>query len=40
MMIVKGQAALGARMQQPDDELLRAQLECLERRLHGTETER
>jgi site-specific DNA recombinase len=39
-ILVKGQAALGARTQQPDDELLRAQLERLERRLHSTETER
>jgi site-specific DNA recombinase len=39
-ILVKGQAALGARTQQPDDELLRAQLERLDRRLQGTETER
>jgi site-specific DNA recombinase len=38
-MLVKGQAALGARTQ-PDDELLKAQRERLERRLQGTETER
>jgi hypothetical protein len=39
-LLVKGQAALGARTQQPDDELLRAQLERLERRLQGTDTEK
>ena len=39
-ILVKGQATLGARTQQPDDELLRAQRERLERRLQGTETER
>jgi site-specific DNA recombinase len=39
-LLVKGQAALGARSQQPDDELLRAQLERLERRLQGTDTEK
>jgi site-specific DNA recombinase len=39
-ILVKGQAALGARTQQPDDELLQAQRERLERRLQGTETER
>src|SRR6266853_6722029 len=39
-ILVKGQAALGARTQQPDDELLTTQLERLERRLQGTETER
>ena len=39
-MLVKGQAALGARTRQPDDELLRAQRERLERRLQSTETER
>jgi len=39
-LLVTGHAALGARTQQPDDELLKAQLERLERRLQGTETER
>jgi site-specific DNA recombinase len=39
-ILVKGQAALGARTQQPDHELLKAQLDRLERRLQGTETER
>jgi site-specific DNA recombinase len=39
-LLVKGQAALGALSQQPDDELLRAQLERLERRLQGTDTEK
>jgi len=39
-ILVKGQAALGACTQQPDDELLQAHRERLERRLHGTETER
>jgi site-specific DNA recombinase len=39
-ILVKGQAALGARTHQPDDELLQAQRERLDRRLQGTETER
>jgi len=39
-ILVKGQAALGACTQQPDDELLQAHRKRLERRLHGTETER
>jgi site-specific DNA recombinase len=39
-ILMKGEAALGARTQQPDDELLQAQLERLQRRLQGTETER
>ena len=39
-ILVKGQAALSARAEQPDDELLKAQLERLERRLQSTETER
>src|SRR6266568_8965575 len=39
-VLLKGQAALSARTQQPDAELLKTQLERLERRLQGTETER
>ena len=39
-ILVKGQAALSVRAEQPDDELLKAQLERLERRLQSTETER
>ncbi len=39
-ILVKGQAALGARAGRPDDDLLNAQLERLERRLQQTENER
>ena len=39
-VLLKGQAALSARTQQPDAELLKTQVERLERRLQGTETER
>jgi site-specific DNA recombinase len=39
-LLLQGQAALGTRAQQPDNELLSAQLERLERRLQGTATER
>jgi site-specific DNA recombinase len=39
-ILVIGQAALGARTLQPDDDLLKIQLDRLERRLQGTETER
>jgi len=39
-ILVKGQATLGARAGRPDDELLKAQLERLDRRLQQTESER
>jgi site-specific DNA recombinase len=39
-ILVKGQAALGARAGRPDDELLNAQLERLDRRLQQAESER
>jgi hypothetical protein len=39
-VLVKGQAALTARAAVPDDELLNAQLERLDRRLQQTESER
>src|SRR5215472_14832037 len=38
--LLKGQAALGARRGRPDDDLLSAQLERLDRRLQQTEAER
>jgi site-specific DNA recombinase len=39
-ILMKGEAALSARSQLPDDELLTAQLERLQRRLQRTESER
>ncbi len=39
-ILLRGQASLGARVHMPDDELLTAQLERLDRRLRHTETER
>ena len=39
-ILLRGQATLGARVQMPDDELLIAQLDRLDRRLRHAETER